>query len=149
MMYHKAVVFKDPTSALEVLKASSPRKAKALGRKVDNFDSKKWDKLREEVVYKGNILKFTNAITEEGYRKGSESSSGPLEGSLKDMLLATGDRELVEASPFDMIWGVGFAAANADDNRASWGLNLLGNVLTKVRAELREQGDKAAEDEEA
>lgn len=138
-MYHKAVVFKDTESAAEILKASAPKKVKALGRKVANFDSKTWDKVREEVVHKGNILKFTNAVTEEGFRAGSEASSAPIEVSLKDMLLATGDRELVEASPFDRIWGVGFAAKDAEGNRGSWGLNLLGKTLTKVRAELREQ----------
>lgn len=57
---------------------------------------------------------------------------------LKRQLLATGDKLLVEASPYDRIWGVGFGAANADQNRANWGLNLLGKALMRVRLRIRQ-----------
>jgi ribA/ribD-fused uncharacterized protein len=56
------------------------------------------------------------------------------------MLLATGERELVEASPLDRIWGVGFAEKSAERNRHRWGQNLLGRALMDVRARLREEG---------
>lgn len=73
-------------------------------------------------------------------------------------LLDTGDRELVEvskvceneslkmqklsslqASPTDRIWGVGFAAANAEANRESWGENRLGKAIMNVRERLRKE----------
>jgi ribA/ribD-fused uncharacterized protein len=50
------------------------------------------DKL--EIVTQGNVHKFTISSNAK---------------DLKDWLLETGDRELVEASPFDRIWGVGYA----------------------------------------
>jgi ribA/ribD-fused uncharacterized protein len=58
---------------------------------------------------------------------------------MQKLLLATGDRELVEASPFDKIWGVGFSEKGAERNRHKWGQNLLGKALMTVRDRLREQ----------
>lgn len=78
------------------------------------------DKMR--IVTDGNMLKFT--VSAEAER-------------LRAMLLATGERELVEASPRDRVWGVGFGAERAARERARWGRNLLGVVLMDVRARLR------------
>jgi ribA/ribD-fused uncharacterized protein len=55
--------------------------------------------------------------------------------NLKEKLLETGDKILVEASPIDLIWGVGL---HEDDDKildeANWkGENRLGKVLMKVR----------------
>jgi ribA/ribD-fused uncharacterized protein len=58
------------------------------------------------------------------------------------MLMMTGDRELVEASPRDRIWGIGLAEKNAGYNRAKWGQNLLGKALMVVRERLREEEKK-------
>lgn len=60
-------------------------------------------------------------------------------GDLRDYLVGTGDRILVEASPVDRIWGIGLAA---DDPGAAdpgqWrGLNLLGFALMHTRERLR------------
>jgi len=35
------------------------------------------------------------------------------------------------------IWGIGFTAQKAIENREKWGTNLLGKVLMEVRDELR------------
>lgn len=52
-----------------------------------------------------------------------------------DALVATGTTELVEASPFDKVWGVGLSADDPliHDKRNWLGLNLLGKVLMQVR----------------
>lgn len=57
---------------------------------------------------------------------------------LREFLLATGRSVLLEASPYDRIWGVGMAATNPDVARPSaWrGLNLLGFALMEVRERL-------------
>jgi hypothetical protein len=57
---------------------------------------------------------------------------------LRDFLVGTSSRVLVEASPRDRVWGIGLAA---DDERAGsperWpGLNLLGFALMEVRHRL-------------
>ncbi|KAJ4257411.1 hypothetical protein NW762_008533 [Fusarium torreyae] len=134
------------------LKTAHPRKVKSLGRKIKNFDEKTWNEHRCSVVRRGNLLKFTRAITEEGFQKGTPSGSAatdgkhqPIEGSLLGMLLATGDRDLVEASPFDRIWGIGFKAADAEAARGSWGENLLGKELMEVRRILRETTEQRTE----
>jgi ribA/ribD-fused uncharacterized protein len=58
---------------------------------------------------------------------------------LKAKLLATGDRELVETSPVNRIWGVGYGEENAEENREKWGLDLLGKALTRARQRIRDE----------
>ncbi|KAF4453953.1 hypothetical protein F53441_3478 [Fusarium austroafricanum] len=145
MMHQKALLFNDQAIAIQILKAAHPRSVKSLGRKVKNFDEDTWISHRRDIIRKGNILKFTRAITEEGFKKGTpgakqrDSLHRPIEGSLADMLINTGDREIVEASPFDRIWGIGFKAADAEAARGSWGKNLLGLELMEVRKILKEK----------
>lgn len=65
------------------------------------------------------------------YAKFSQNSK------LKDFLLGTGNSEIVEASPVDNIWGIGFSSYKAMENTDKWGQNLLGKTLMKVRAVLK------------
>jgi predicted NAD-dependent protein-ADP-ribosyltransferase YbiA (DUF1768 family) len=44
-----------------------------------------------------------------------------------------------QASPTDRIWGVGFGAADAEENRSEWGENRLGEAIAKVRERLRRE----------
>jgi ribA/ribD-fused uncharacterized protein len=132
MMYQKAILFNDLAIAQEILDAEHPRSAKDLGRKVSGFDDKVWNANREKIVYKGNLLKVTKPVTPAAQGEGDESED------LLAKLLDTGDRELIEASPYDRIWGIGFTASKAEANRARWGWNLLGKALMKVRKDLRE-----------
>ena len=50
--------------------------------------------------------------------------------------------QIEQASPFDRIWGVGYGAATAEENREYWGENLLGQALMRVRERLRAQAAK-------
>lgn len=143
MMYQKAMLFNDQASGTKILKRGlHPRKIKALGRKVTNFSEETWNANREAIVRRGNYLKFTNAVTEDGFYRGATGDIPLVEGSLKETLLATGERELVEASPFDAIWGVGYKEADADMCREHWGLNLLGKALMEVRDVLRKENQE-------
>ena len=101
--------------------AACRREAQAAGRKVRGFDEAKWEQHREAIVAEGTRLKF-------------ESSP-----ELKQVLLGTGDRPLIEANHEDRIWGIGFDATAAPGNRERWGMNLMGIALQKVREELRRQ----------
>lgn len=130
MMYQKAKLFGDDKVAGEVLGGTEqhPRTIKDMGRKVVGFDETTWMAERERIVEEGTWLKVTRP-------------AGDGQVNLGELLLATGDRELVEASPFDRVWGVGFRAKDAGRNRERWGLNLLGKTLMAVRKRLREDGE--------
>jgi ribA/ribD-fused uncharacterized protein len=121
MMAEKARLFGDEETLGLILAAASPREQKALGRRVRGFDEARWQKACREIVYRGNAGKF---------------SQNP---DLKELLLATGSKTLVEASPTDRIWGIGLAADDprATDRSAWRGKNWLGEALMRVRADLR------------
>lgn len=51
--------------------------------------------------------------------------------------METGNRQLVEASPNDRIWGVGFDSEHAEGREEEWGENKLGKALMRVREKLR------------
>ncbi len=121
MMASKARLFKDDEILAQILESTDPKEAKALGRKVKNFDGVRWMNEARRFVTEGNVAKF-----------GQNSD-------LKAFLLRTGDAVLVEASPNDSIWGIGL---KADDKRAkhpsTWqGQNLLGFALMDVRESLK------------
>jgi hypothetical protein len=121
-MYLKAKHFKDENSALNIVQyGGDPKTAKDLGRTVKNYNEEEWSKYRENSMYIAIRAKF-------------ESSS-----KLKKQLLETGNKILVEGTPFDPIWGV---KIKWDDDRIldekNWnGLNLLGKVLMKVRRDIK------------
>jgi len=121
MMYSKAMLFGDKYIADEVLKTKSPREQKALGRKVRNYDNAVWEQQRFQILYEGCLAKFRQ------------------DEVLKKKLLSTNELHLVESSPSDTIWGIGLAQDHPDaTNPQNWkGLNLLGEVLMKVRKTLK------------
>ncbi|KAL9036266.1 MAG: hypothetical protein Q9180_004397 [Flavoplaca navasiana] len=128
MMYHKAILFDDADIAHQIMLAKLPKEHKALGRKVKNFNGDIWEAHRVQIVEQGNWNKFCSS------NEGSK---------WRDMLRKTGDRELVEASPFDRIWGVGYSADHADAHRSMWGANLLGKALMRVRERIGAQNNTA------
>jgi len=119
MMAEKARLFKDNVALKKILTSKNPGAAKAAGRDVQNFDPELWLEKRFEIVVTGNLLKFETP-------------------TLRDFLLNTGNKVLIEASPVDKIWGIGMAEDNAlISNPYKWkGLNLLGFALMKVRAKI-------------
>jgi ribA/ribD-fused uncharacterized protein len=139
MMYAKAVLFNDLPIASEILETTIPKQQKALGRAVKGFDQKVWNANRERIVEEGSYYKFKYGV-DEGDLK--DDGTGL---TLRERLLATADREIVEASPMDKIWGIGFGAKNAENRRAHWGLNLLGKALMKVRDRLRAEAEEEKE----
>ncbi len=117
MMAEKAKLFGDEKILKRVLEASHPSQAKKLGRQIANFDDRKWNSRRFDAVVEGNVAKFGQ------------------NAKLKEFLLNTGNRVLVEASPYDRIWGIGMAQDHRDiENPENWcGLNLLGYALMEAR----------------
>jgi len=120
-MWYKADFFHDILIRDRIEKTKDPRQAKELGRAIKNYDDLIWSIHRLSKMTIVNILKFEQ---NEEFRK---------------ELLDTGDRILVEASPYDTIWGVGLME---DDplilDEKNWkGTNLLGVSLMDVRRLIR------------
>ena len=117
MMWFKAEFFNDKLSMKKILVSPDPAKAKATGREVKNFNKTKWWEIQDQAVFVGNMKKFGQ------------------HADLKKFLYSTGNKILVEANPYDIIWGNGL---RADDPRVlnplKWkGLNKLGFTLMRVR----------------
>lgn len=124
MMAEKARLFGDAEAERRVLAAGHPSQAKRAGRLVRDFDERVWERERLRIVVEGSVHKF-------GAHAG-----------LREFLLNTGERVLVEASPVDRVWGIGLAA---DDEAAAtpehWrGPNLLGFALMTARERLAHSG---------
>ena len=121
MMAKKAQLFNDEIHFKKIIEVKSPAEAKKLGREVQNYNDEIWLKNRYQIVKEGNFYKFSQ------------------HHDLKEFLLNTKDRILVEASPVDAIWGIGMASDHQYiNNPKKWrGLNLLGFALMEVRDELR------------
>ena len=116
-MYKKALLFKDIDVAEMIMEQSHPRKQKFLGRQVRGYDDAIWMANCQDIMVPGLVSKFT----QDSY-------------SLQ-CLLDTEDSIIVEASPYDKVWGIGM---DKNDPRATdpaqWeGKNLLGVVLMKAR----------------
>lgn len=117
MMAEKARLFEDETTRAKILQCTSPKEAKALGRRVQGFDETVWGAACFNIVVLGNLAKFSQ------------------NANLRSYLLSTAPRVLVEASPYDKIWGIGLRSGHAHTALpALWpGQNLLGFALMTVR----------------
>jgi ribA/ribD-fused uncharacterized protein len=120
MMNQKALFFGDIESSIEIMKSKSPSVQKSIGRKVSNFDPKLWSEACLEIVTQINVSKF---------------NQNP---KMKKQLIELGDREIVEASPYDKIWGIGMKDTHPDIlDRDKWqGQNLLGIAIMEAKKRL-------------
>ena len=91
MMAQKALLFGDHESYTKIMQSNEPRVHKKIGRGVKGFIQKKWDETCEKIVLDANIAKFSQ------------------NEDLLKILLDTEDKLIVEASPYDKIWGIGMA----------------------------------------
>ena len=98
-----------------------PRQAFDFTRdpKVSRWRRNDWESIKEHVMYKALLAKFTQ------------------HDDLRKLLLGTGERKLVERSPYDSYWG---------DGGDGTGKNRLGELLMQLRRELRsgQKGKKSA-----
>lgn len=120
MMSKKAQLFGDEEIEKQIMGAQTQNEIKSLGRKVKNFEESVWNEFKSLIVMTGNYYKFAQLP------------------KLRKYLLSTGDALLVEASPYDTIWGIGMSADEAKNcDITKWrGSNLLGFALMTVRDEL-------------
>ena len=121
MMAMKATYFNDTASLQKIMATNDPSEQKAQGRMVKNFNGEAWDAVSRGYVYKANLAKFS--------------------GDLKQYLLDTGDKEIVEASPYDKVWGIGLGMRDPNlTDKSKWqGKNWLGECIMNVRETLNER----------
>jgi ribA/ribD-fused uncharacterized protein len=127
MMFEKAKLMGDTQMMAKILKTTNAKKVKELGRDVKPWKQGLWEKHRLSIMIKVCYAKF---------------SANPV---LQEELLSTGNKILVEASPYDDIWGIGMKEDDPGvENPKKWqGLNLLGQALMSVRTMLRENQKQA------
>lgn len=125
MMAQKALLFHDDEIYKRIMGAGGPHEYKKLGRMIRGFEQKLWDEEKYSIVLQGNIAKFGQNL------------------KLKEYLLSTGDSVIVEASPYDAIWGVKMAMDDGriQDPRNWQGENLLGFALMETRDQFQQPCD--------
>ncbi|NET03026.1 MAG: NADAR family protein [Sphaerospermopsis sp. SIO1G2] len=84
----------------------TPKDAKKIGRKTSLPLRSDWENVKDDIMRKAVLCKFTT------------------HADIQEILLSTGEEELVENSPIDFYWGCG-----ADGS----GKNMLGKILMEVR----------------
>lgn len=121
IMYHKAILFNDFKMSKEIMECSDLKLIKQKGEMVRNFNQYIWEDNAKKIVYDGCLLKFSQ------------------NQELLNFLLSTEYRLLVQANPYDKIWGIGMDEIEASKTpQHKWkGKNWLGECLVQVRETLR------------
>lgn len=121
-MYEKALYFNDEDIIYELTQGPiTPQLSKRLGRAVKPFNAEEWSEVSYQKMVEALRVKFS-------------------EPNLKQRLLDTNDLILVEASPFDAIWGIKIGIDELETLTQLpkfKGQNLLGKALMQVRDELK------------
>lgn len=73
MMAEKARIFNDEPIRQQILRETNQMTIKKLGRKVSGFDGAVWEAERYDVVFMGNMAKFTQNPQLEGFLIGQET----------------------------------------------------------------------------
>lgn len=123
MMYFKAELFGDEDSMGKIMRTNDPSLQKKIGRAIANYDEEVWKEKRYNIVFQLLVEKFKQ------------------NSDLKSILLNTGDKCIVECSPYDKIWGIGMGVDQYPEilDKSNWkGENLLGEILMNVRSWLRD-----------
>lgn len=130
MMAEKARLFGDSAALEKIVSTRHPGEAKRLGRSVRGYNDAQWNAVRFETVVRGNVHKFSGHLRLQLTGTGNTG---------------TGNAVLVEASPYDRIWGIGLnaTAPEAQDPRTWRGQNLLGFALMEARQRLRDKHNTA------
>jgi len=119
MHAEKARLFGDVEVLSKILASPHPKAQKDFGRKVRGYDDARWVEKRYEVVVRGNVAKYS-------------------QNPALLQLLRDAPAILVEASPEDVVWGVGMSVDDPDiDDASKWrGENLLGKAISEARRRL-------------
>ncbi len=119
-MWSKLQLFDPTNKELEntLLTTINSSIMKNIGRNIKNFNQDIWDKNKYNIMKKALMAKFTQ------------------NKELHTLLLKTKTYKLVEASPYDKVWGIGIDKKAAMNGIKYQGENLLGKVLMEIREAL-------------
>ena len=108
--YFQAQKFLDDDYKEKIRNAPDPKTAANLGRSRAVPIREDWEQIKDDVMRKAVLKKFQT------------------HPKLRELLVGTGEEEIVENAPGDYYWGCG-----ADGS----GKNRLGKILQEIRSELR------------
>ena len=114
----KAEFANDEVARQKIRDAKTPAECKWIGRNI-KVDYKKWNPQEIQVMTKGLHEKFSQ------------------NKNLKEYLLNTGKKTLVEASPSDRFWGSGAGLGKANTLVGWNGKNKLGELLMTLREQFK------------
>lgn len=125
MMAKKALMFGDFEMLEQIMETSNPATQKDCGKRVKGFVKEVWEANCRKIVRDANYAKFTQ-------------NPKMLTEMLKDQ-----DKEIVEASPEDKIWGIGLHETNPLAwERETWqGTNWLGIAIMEARKQILAETD--------
>lgn len=110
--YFQAQKFEGTPHEDAIRTAANPKVAKSMGQDRKRPLRADWEKVKDTVMVRGVLAKFQTHT------------------AIRQILLDTGDRLLVENAPSDYYWGIGQDGS---------GRNQLGKTLMAVRKQLRDQ----------
>ncbi|AFY82849.1 NADAR family protein [Oscillatoria acuminata] len=110
--YFQAQKFAGTPHVEQIRQVKTPKDAAKMGRDRRRPLRPDWETVKDDIMRRAVLKKFQ---THE---------------DIRDILLGTGDEELVENSPIDYYWGCG---------KDGSGQNKLGQILMEVREILRQQ----------
>lgn len=110
--YFQAQKFEDAEYREKIRRAKTPKDAANLGRSRSIPLRADWEDVKDSVMEKAVLKKFQT------------------HAELKELLLSTGDEEIVENAPGDYYWGCG---------KDGSGKNMLGKILQRVKEKLRKE----------
>jgi N-glycosidase YbiA len=113
--YFQAQKFAGTPHAEEIRLVAAPMVAARMGRERSRPLRPDWNEVKDDLMRRAVLRKF------ESYKE------------IADILLSTGDEELVEKTSDDYYWGCGTNGK---------GENMLGKILMEVRQILRERAEK-------
>lgn len=109
-MFKKAMVFRAEHTSSLIKAANTAQGAKVLSRSISGFDDLHWAKMRYHVMLDVIRMKFSRP-------------------RMAGMLCKTAPSLLAEASPQDLMWGIGLSVAEAQEGAMWTGHNMLGRCL--------------------
>jgi N-glycosidase YbiA len=114
--YFQAQKFEEEEKQEEIRKAKRPFLAARMGRDRKNKLRRDWESVKVSIMTEAVRTKFTQ------------------HEEIRQTLLSTGDAKLVEHTENDNYWG---------DGGDGSGKNMLGQILMRIRSELRQAENKA------